>query len=725
MTCGSCVARVDKALRTVDAVVDAKVNLATETATVDLSDSIDLTKNLIRAVRAAGYDAEPFKFAAADRSDIETQQDERLRRAKQALVQAIGLALPIIGLDLALPILSGSHDGAQVGPRAFQAILCVMLFISPAGAPILVGGLRAAWFRAPNMDLLITIGVVAAFGSSLAATVLPHYHHFHYHAVGMILAFINIGRYLEGKAKRQAASAVATLIRRAPTKALRVENGSTRSISLSDIYLGDHLRVAADTTVPVDGTILDGQAAIDESMLTGESVPVDRAPGDPVRGGTLLKTGLITIVATSTGSDSAIAKIIRMVEEAQTSKTQLQRFADRVAGVFVPIVIALAALTLLAWPILSNAAAPWAMGLQAAIAVLVIACPCAMGLATPTAVMVATGTAGLRGILVRDAAALETAGQIKTIVFDKTGTLTTGSPTLDTILTIPNPQNALTERELLTLAASAEQFSQHPLAKAIVAKAAAADIPLIEPDQYETAAGLGVQCQLDGKTVHVGSFKYFTANRIDTDPLEPSAAQLASSGQTIVALAVNHQPAGLIGLSDTLRSHAADLINRLTDRRISSVMVTGDQAATAHAVAEQIGIETVFAGVDPAGKVERVKTLQHTQGPVAMVGDGINDAPALVAADVGIAFATGTDVAAEAADITLVAPNLLLVAEAVDLARRSVRIIKQNLFWAFFYNALAIPLAATGRISPIWAAGAMMCSSLSVVLNSLRLRRTP
>lgn len=734
MTCGSCVARVEGALRAVGGVVDARVNLTTEIATVEWGGPGAGTSSLLQAVRAAGYDAQlHVETDVASTGRLESRDSKRLRQHRQALLMAVGLAIPIIGLEYVGPWLSPSHSSAHLWWRGVQAVLCIMLLASPAGGPILAGGFRAVRHLSPNMDLLVSLGVVAGFLSGVLGFATGHAGHFHFEMVAMILGFINLGRYFETRSRREASGAVAALARRMPATAIRLRDGDTETVPLHMVGVGDRLRVVENTIIPVDARVVAGRAAVDESAMTGESVPVARGEGDPVLGGTIVREGDLTIEATRIGSESAIGRILRAVQDAQSGKTKLQRIADRVAGVFVPVVVGLALLTFAGWIVVArqgwwsvdgaaDGSAALSHALRCAIAVLVIACPCAMGLATPTAVLVATGTAALRGILVRNAAALEAAGQVDVVLLDKTGTLTTGRPTIKTVFDEPRGAVTLDEAEVLKWAASAEQFSQHPLARAIVEQARIRGMELMDPDDFKNVPGQGVEARFGDRRVLVGSPGFLCEAQVDLTSIEERLQSLATDGQTVIVLAVDGVCAGVIGLTDSVRPGSAQCVAELHAAGIRTAMVTGDHAVTAAAVASEVGITEVHAEVSPVGKLALVRRLQREGRRVAFVGDGINDAPALTAADVGIAFAAGTDTAIEAADITLVREDPTLIAVAVRQARRSVRIIKQNLFWAFFYNVLAIPLAATGQISPRYAAAVMMMSSISVVLNSLRLR---
>ncbi|MFQ6047978.1 MAG: heavy metal translocating P-type ATPase, partial [Phycisphaerae bacterium] len=520
-------------------------------------------------------------------------------------------------------------------------------------------------------------------------------------------------------ARGRSSRALAALASRACTTAQLVREDQVVAVPVEQVRLGDRVRVAAEQIIPIDGRIVAGRATVDESMLTGESVPAERSVGDKVSAGCLVADGLVTIEATAVGSETAIGRIIRLVEQAQGGTTRMQRLADRVAGIFVPVVIALSAATLLVW--LGPLQAGIGVAISRCVAVLVIACPCAMGLATPVAVLVATGQAALRGILVRDAAALESAGQADVVLLDKTGTVTTGRPAVVEVILNEMEHAEMDRRELLRLAASAEQFSQHPLARAIVAKAREWHVKLAEPSRFSSHAGLGAEALIEDRHVLVGSQRFISQQGVALNGLQEQANSLAAAGRTVVVVACQREPIGLIGLADTVRPGALEAVQAIQQLGMQVELVTGDLRQTAAAVAAELGVGTVHAEVSPEGKLQQVRRLQQRGLRVMMVGDAINDAAALAAADAGLAFAAGTEVAREAADITLVGENPALLTEAIRLSRRSASIIKQNLFWAFFYNMAALPLAAVGWV-PAWlAAGAMTFSSLTVVGNSLRL----
>ena len=729
MTCGACVGRVEGALRGVDGVADAVVNLMSESASVVKRDGGPSNEQLLSAVRGVGYDAEVMVGGRhlIDQLGRDDELREKLRRHRQAMIQAVGLALPIVALQFLMPVLWGPTPDKQLSGRLLQLVLLIMLAVSPGGGPILAGGLRALWYRVGNMDLLISMGVFVAVASSVYGIFFSPQNpnaFIHLHAAAMILALVCVGRYLEAKAKGRASQAMSALARRAPKQALVRRGKAWISTSVEDITPGDQINIPAHEAIPVDGEVTEGSASVDESLMTGEPMPVHRTAGDRVLGGTAVAEGMLVIRATEIGSRSALGRIMALVQTAQASRTDMQRLADRIAGVFTPVIIAIAAIVFFGWILLDGAAGA-AMAARSAVAVLVVACPCALGLATPTVVLVASGLAALRGILVRDAATLEAMGRLDVVVWDKTGTLTGGEPAVRGQVSV-KPGD---EQEILSLAASAEQFSTHPLAKAIVAQARRAGAPIREPAGFESVVGSGVRATVDGREVIVGKEAFLQESGVDLAPLRAVVDAQSDDHRidTVVAIAIDGQAAGLFYLADAIRPSAAAAIDRLRRLGIRSEMLTGDSEAVALAVAKGIGIasDAVHAGVTPEQKVRRVSDLRDVADRpcVAMVGDGVNDAAALATATVGIAFATGAESACEAAGIHLIGSTPHLVADAVKLARASVRVIRQNLFWAFIYNVLMIPLAATGRLPPAVAAGAMMISSLTVVINALRLPR--
>jgi len=695
----------------VDGVGGARVNLATEVATIEHDAETASRTSLIDAVRSVGYDAETFRADGPAITGLERTTEAKAHQQKQAFAHALGLAVPILALHWLAPMLEGSEHGGAMWPCAIQALLCSMMVFSAAGAPILVGAFRALVCRTPNMDLLIGLGVTVAYLGSLVALFRALPADAHFGAIAMILTFINLGRYLETRARREASSAVAALARRMPAKAQLVTPDGIEEVPVNRVKRGDCVRVAEQTVIPVDGTITEGEAAIDTSAVTGESEPAHRVVGEAVQAGCTVIEGLITLEATHVGADSTMGRIIRIVEEAQSGKTELQRIADRFAGVFVPIVIGLAVAALLLNGLIGSAG--WTVALVRAVAVLVIACPCAMGLATPTAVLVATGTAALHGILVRDAAALERAGRAQSICFDKTGTLTLGRPRIADIHLSPG----FTQDLVLATAASAEQFAQHPVARVIVREAQQRGLKLSEPDAFKTHVGRGVEATLGNDRVVVGKASLLRESGINVT--EPGRS---TGFGTIVHVGIAGRYAGRIELSDEIRPEARQALDDLKKRKLPATMLTGDREESAKRAAEALGGIGYRAELSPEDKVALLRESSSASAPTMFVGDGINDAPALAAADVGVTLASATDIATKTADITIVHGGLDRIPILIDVSRRTVRIIRQNLGWAFFYNLAALPLAATGRVDPGLAAALMMFSSISVVLNSLRLR---
>lgn len=749
MHCAGCVAHVEKALRDVEGVIGASVNLVTQSAVVEFDSPVPPIRALQSAVQQAGYQAiplvnpatAPMAASTAASTDVERRaaydaprlaQAEQLRRQRQALVLAIGLSAPILALDVVGHRLAGTQPGGHVGWRFIQAILSVMLLLSPAAGPMLVAGLRAMLRRSPTMDSLITVGVLASVVAGIASLFVADLNAFHFHAAAMILVFLNIGRYLEAKARHQTTDAMLEMTRRLPREAMLVTPGGLTRVAASQVAVGDRVQAGAHIVVPVDGDVEQGQGAIDESSITGESVPIAVGPGSAVRAGALVIEGEIVIRATRVGAEATTGRILRAMEQAQTGTTRLQRVADRAAAVFTPVVFALAALTLVLWWLAPEFmsrlegsrlahhedASVLAQALRAAVAVLVVACPCAMGLATPTAIIVASGRAALRGILVKDAASLERAAQLSHLCLDKTGTLTLGRPAVRKVLAQDGASGA--DQESLRLAASLEQLSQHPFARAIVQHASSLGMDLIGPREFVSFPGRGVQGRLDGRLVLVGSASLLTQQGVW---IESARTETNTVNGSMVWVAVDGRCIGVIELEDEVRPGTSAAMEELKRLGLRLSLVTGDAPHVARRVSSTVGIKEIHAALSPEEKLELVERLRASGGVVGFVGDGVNDGPALAAADVGLTLSTGTDVAAGAADVTLLVGDLRRIGELVRLARRTVRVIHQNLFWAVVYNLVTLPLAASGHIAPGTAAATMMLSSLSVVGNSLRLRR--
>ena len=732
MTCASCSARVQRTLQKEPGVADASVNLMMKTATVTYDPATVSPERLVDAIRDTGYGAE---LASPEQTAFE-EQEERDRAAAEEFRELKTKAIASAVAGAVAMIVSMPHMLPTTATRvALLALtLGVMLW---AGRHFYTRAWAAFRHRAADMNTLVAVGTGAAFLYSLVATLAPQLFvargmtpDVYYEAVIIIVAFVLSGNALEARAKSSTSAALRALVHLQPKTARVVRFDQEVDVPVETVERGEIVVVRPGERVPVDGEIVSGTSAVDESMLTGESLPVAKQTGDRVIGGTINRTGSFRYRATTLGSDSVLARIVKLMRDAQGSRAPIQRLADRVAAIFVPVVMAISVVTFVAWLALAHDA-PVARAFAAAVAVLIIACPCAMGLAVPTAVMVATGKGAELGVLIKGGEALQRAGDVRTIVLDKTGTVTEGRPTVTDVVPFGARYTSAAGRaELVTRVASLERSSEHPIADAVVRYAQDQGYALHTPESFESHAGRGATGVVDGGAIAVGNEALMREWAIDVTPLRTDAERVAGEGKTPMYVAVDGELAGMIAVADPIRDTSRDAIARLHRAGLEVVMLTGDNARTAEAVARQAGIDRVIAGVLPEGKVAEVRRLQEEGKVVAMVGDGINDAPALAQADVGMAIGTGTDVAVEAGDVVLMRGDLRGAALAIELSRRTMRTMKQNLFWAFIYNVIGIPVAAGVLypafgllLSPVIASAAMAFSSVSVVTNSLRLRR--
>jgi len=703
MTCASCVARVEKALAGVPGVSGASVNLATEQATVRFDPAHVSVQDLVRAVEESGYTLQVAQG--------EPRDDERSLR--RDLLVSLLLTLPVMVLSMASPL------------PAAQTNLLLLLLTAPVllipGSRFFRGFLAATRHRTADMNTLVAVGTGSAFLYSAVVSVLPAAQHgsgahVYFDTAATIITLILLGRFLERRAKRRASDAIHQLMALRPPSATVLRGGTEETVPVEQVSPGDLVRIKPGERIPVDGTVVEGSTAVDESMISGESLPVEKHPGDSVIGGTIARDGSVLFRATAVGRDTVLARIVRLVEEAQGSKPPVQALVDRIAAVFVPVVIGVALATFVAWYALAGAGL--AASLVNFVAVLVIACPCALGLATPTAIMVGTGAGARQGILIRNAESLERLREVETIVLDKTGTLTVGRPLLTDVL----PLRGSTEDDLLRRAASLEARSEHPVALAILEEARRRGIAFPPAEGFRALSGAGVTGTVESRPAAIGNATMMRELGIPDGGGE-EAERLSAEGKTALFVASGGVVIGLLAVADALKKDSPAFVRGLRDLGLSVVMLTGDHPSAARRIAAEAGIDRVEADVLPDQKASRIRELQREGHRVAMVGDGINDAPALAQADVGIALATGTDIAMESADLTLVHGDLGGVGRAIRLSRRMMRTIRQNLFWAFVYNCVGIPLAASGLLNPMIAASAMALSSVSVVGNSLRLRR--
>lgn len=714
MSCAACAAKIEKKLSKLDGVSKAAVNLATEKASVEFDSSDIKVSEMIKAVQALGYDAEKAEEVTRDRE--KEQREKEIRKLKITLIISVILSSPLVAamilslLRIDVPYLHNPY---------FQlAIATPIQFI--IGFRFYKHAFYALRTRSANMDVLISMGTSAAYFFSLynvfyEPAKMGGMKDLYFEAAAVIITLILLGKYLEAVAKGKTSEAIKKLMGLQAKTARVIRNNVEEDIPIEEVEAGDIVVVRPGEKIPVDGKILEGNSSIDESMLTGESLPVEKKAGDFVIGATINKFGTFKFEATKVGKDTALSQIIKMVEDAQGSKAPIQKIADQVSGIFVPVVVGIALVTFLIWYF---AGGDLTKAIVSAVAVLVIACPCALGLATPTAIMVGTGKGAENGILIKGGEHLEMAYKLNVVVLDKTGTITKGQPEVTDVISL----NTLDQQEVIRLAGITEKNSEHPLGVAIFEHSKKTFGNMPDPEKFEAIPGRGVMALVDNRVIYMGTRKLMLEKGIDMGNIESTLSRLEDEGKTAMLMAINNVMEAVIAVADTLKENSREAIGDLQKMGIEVYMITGDNKRTANAIAKQVGITNVLAEVLPENKAEEVEKLKARGKNVAMVGDGINDAPALATADIGMAIGTGTDVAIEAADITLMRGDLRTIPAAIRLSRKTMRKIKQNLFWAFFYNIIGIPFAALGLLSPIIAGGAMAFSSVSVVTNSLSLK---
>ena len=734
MTCANCAMNIERTLnRRVPGVITVSVNFASERATVQYLPMLTNLETIVDAIQNAGFGA-ILPDEDTEEEDVE-QGARRLEIANQTRKFLVGLVftVPLFVWSMARDFgLLGSWSHALWVNWIFWALATPVQFYT--GWDYYTGGWKSLKNRSANMDVLVAMGSSVAYFYSLAVLLYPSLgSHVYFETSAVIITLIKLGKMLEARAKGRTGNAIRKLMSLRPKTATIVRDGKEVEISLARVQVGDSVVVRPGEKIPVDGVVLEGQSAVDESMLTGEPLPVDKGPGDEVVGATLNSEGRLKFRATKVGQNTALSQIIRLVQEAQGSKAPVQALADRVAAVFVPGVIGIALVTFILWWSLGGIFVPAMIRL---VAVLIIACPCALGLATPTAIMAGTGKGAERGILFKDSEALEKATKLETIVLDKTGTITMGKPAVVDIISFNSSSPTQDEEELLKIAASVERGSEHPIGRAITKEAERRGLELFEPEDFLATGGLGVQAKIAGRMVYVGKPDWFAEMDVDVDDGNSHIETLQNQGKTLMAVVVERQLAGVIAVADSLKPESKEAVEELRGQGLKVVMLTGDNMQTARSIASQVPVDEIVAQVLPEEKSTKIKEFQDQGIMVGMVGDGINDAPALAQADVGVAIGTGTDVAIETADVILASGSLLGVSRAIQLSRATMRTVKQNLFWAFFYNVTLIPIAAgllyplaflpgfLRQLHPILAALAMALSSVTVVSNSLRLYRT-
>ncbi|MFC4768612.1 heavy metal translocating P-type ATPase [Effusibacillus consociatus] len=713
MTCAACAHRIEKGLSKLPGVMQANVNLAMERATIQFNPSEVSPTDMIQKVKDIGYGASLVQESDEKGHD----RDKEIRRHKMRFAVSAALSLPLLYTMIAHFRWTGVYmPHLLMNPWVQFALATPVQFI--IGWPFYRGAYKALKNGSANMDVLVALGTSAAYFYSLVATVTGNADKLYYETSAILITLIILGKLFEAIAKGRTSEAIKKLMGLQAKTALVIREDKEVTVPIEEVVAGDLIIVKPGEKIPVDGVVISGTSAVDESMLTGESVPVDKKAGDSLIGATINKNGVLTFKATKVGKDTALAQIIKVVEDAQGSKAPIQRMADVISSIFVPIVVGIAVLVFLGWYLIFEPG-NFTHALENAIAVLVIACPCALGLATPTSIMVGTGKGAESGILFKGGEHLEAVHKLNTIVLDKTGTITKGEPELTDVISLTD----ISEVELLSLVASAEKKSEHPLAQAIVTGAGEKNIQIHDAQDFEAIPGYGLHATVNGKDLYVGTRKLMNRENIDISGALDQMERLESEGKTAMLAAVDGKLAGIVAVADTVKESSKEAIQRMKELGLEVVMITGDNRRTAEAIAKQVGITEIRAEVLPEGKAEEIEKFKKQGKKVAMVGDGINDAPALATADVGIAIGTGTDIAIEAADVTLMRGELTSIVDAITLSQKTMRNIKQNLFWALFYNTVGIPVAAVGLLAP-WVAGAAMAfSSVSVVLNALRLKK--